>query len=1070
MNSPTPASPIDQLLDRAVQAVNRGDRATADALAGQVLAVDGTNLDAEELLAAPTGGGVIRRLTILFADLVDSTALSARVEPETYRTVVGRYREEVLRIVDRYGGHVGSTKGDGLLAVFGHPTPHEEDVERAVRAGLDIAGEVAALSRRVRRRFGFDIDVRVGIHRGVVYLDTAQDDIYGLGANLAARMCSLAEPGTVAVSEAVARLVHDGFQLEAREPKAVKGIEGLVVHYRAVAELDPTRHALGPLVGRQREVDYLQTAWSQAVAGVLSNPGVAFLGEGGLGKSRLAAAAMAKAVGSGAGVLELFGSPFHTDTGLRPVRRLLERRCAIGPGSDPTERLTRLKAEIGERGLDLAAMVPLLAPVLAIPAEAGYQPAPVDAGKLHEQIAVAVYDYLLACLGTGPGLVVIEDLHWFDDDTIDIVHRLLRTDLGRLLVVVTGRERAALPDDAQIFDLQPLTDEQADELIFSLNPAMPLDARREVRRRCDGIPLYIEELVAKIETDSATVRPVPDTLYEALMARLPSGSDTVLVAQSAAIIGNVVDRAMLQSVVDLAPDDLDRAIEELIDHRVLQPIPGHRWRFRHELLREVATELLPPSLRSKLHGRIGDVLAAASFTGNPEWQMVAHHYEKAERYAAAAAAYERASTVARHRGALSEARGYLTRALENIERSAPGLERDEQEIAVRLKRGFLAAVAMGHASAEAAAEFARCLELIGTQVSSQLYATLSALWSYYFARGDLHRATQLGESIRSGLADLSDWNRPVNYLLFGGLAWFRGEFARAWTLMEASAEMATELGEPHVESSWFLPNEPFATIYTYLAMSRFVQGDLAGAEAALAQTYRRCETLSFPHGMFSRAYGKSLEAWIRIEAGQLDRAAELVAELADLGKQHGFDEWVMVAATQDATVRSLAALAEPEPDPATLRALIETMTAVVQTWRAYDLKVFLMCYDAVLARLLTAAGQREAARDRVRIALELADETGMHFYDSELLRVRAHTSDDADVCGADLRTAVALAHEQGAAIFAIRAAADYFELVGEPARAPLVDAVGRFTPDQSWPELARARALLEQPVAQRNRS
>ncbi|BBY08047.1 ATP-binding protein [Mycobacterium noviomagense] len=1062
MNGHTPAPTIDELLDRAVQAINRGDRATANALAGRVLEVDDNNLDAEELLATPAGGGTIRRLTIMFADLVDSTALSTRIEPETYRTVVGRYRDEVLRNVNRYDGHIGSTKGDGLLAVFGHPTPHEDDVGRAVRAGLDITNDVAALSERVRRRFGFDIDVRVGIHRGLVYLDTEQDDVYGLGANLAARICSLAQPGTVAVSDAVARLVRDSFQLEAREPQAVKGVDGLVGHYRAVAELDPTRHALGPLVGRQREVDYLRDAWSQAVVGTLRNPGVVFVGEGGIGKSRLAAAAIEMAVASHAVVLEMFGSPFHTDTGLRPVRKLLERRCGIDATSDPAQRLAKLEAEITHVGLDPTAMVPMLAPVLAIRPEAGYRPALVEGSKLHSQIATAVYNYLLACMGNGAALMVIEDLHWFDPDTIEVVHQLIGADTGRLLVVVTGREHVAWPDNVRIFDLRPLTDEQADELILALDPAMTSHARDEVRHRCDGIPLYIEEVMAKIleqQVDSEVTQ-VPDTLYEALLARLPSNRNAVLVAQAAAIVGGVVDRGLLLSIVDLAQDDLDQAIGELTVSGVLQPVRNDVWRFRHELLREVTTELVPPSLRGRLHGRVGDVLAAASTTGNPEWRLVAHHYEEAKRYDAAASAYEHASAVARQRGALGEARSYLARAVENIERSAPGPERDEHEIALRLQRGFLASVALGHASAEAAADFEHCLRLIGTRVSPQLYATLSALWSYYTARGELRRATKLAESLRSRLADMPPWARAVNKLLFGGLAWFRGDFADARALNEASATMAGEMGEPRVEDAWFLPNEPFATIYTYLAVSRFMEGDLAGAEAAFGQTRRRCEILSFPHGMFSLAYGKSLETWLRIEAGQLDRAAELVAELAELGKQHGFDEWMMVAATQDATVRSVAALASDEPDPAMLQALIETMTAVVQTWRAYDLKVFLMCYDAVLARLLSAAGRQDAARDRVRIALELADETEMHFYDSELLRVQAHTSDDPQVCHSGLREAVELARVQGAVIFELRAAADDFELVGESARAALADAVGRFPPEQSWPELTRARALL----------
>jgi len=172
---------IDDLLERAVQAINAGDRATATTLAGQVLSVDRGNPEAEDLLTAPDHYGEIRRLTILMADLVDSTALSTRLEPERYHALVGRYRDEVREIVDRYEGHICSIKGDGLLAVFGHPKAHENNARRAVAAGLDITRAVAQLSKRAQGRFGVTIDVRVGIHRGLVYLDTDQDDVYGCG-------------------------------------------------------------------------------------------------------------------------------------------------------------------------------------------------------------------------------------------------------------------------------------------------------------------------------------------------------------------------------------------------------------------------------------------------------------------------------------------------------------------------------------------------------------------------------------------------------------------------------------------------------------------------------------------------------------------------------------------------------------------------------------------------------------------------------------------------------------------------------------------------------------------------
>ena len=338
---------IDELLDRAVAAINRGDRAAATALAGQVLAVDRGNVDAEDLLAAPGSGGELRRLTILFADLVDSTVLSIRVEPETYRMLVGRYRDLVLGIVNRFEGHVGSTQGDGLLAVFGHPKAHEDDVRRAVFAGLEIIREVATLSEQAKRRFGIEINVRVGVHRGLVYLDTAQDDVYGLAANLAARVSGLAPPGAVVVSDAVEPLISNNFELAARPPAPVKGVAEPITHYRVVGErASEARVGRGPLVGRDRELRRLKKSWARAQVGTLSTPGVVFRGEPGIGKSRLAAAAAELVDGSGGVILELNGSPFHTDAGLHPVRTLIERRCGIGRLTDPAERLRLLEAAI----------------------------------------------------------------------------------------------------------------------------------------------------------------------------------------------------------------------------------------------------------------------------------------------------------------------------------------------------------------------------------------------------------------------------------------------------------------------------------------------------------------------------------------------------------------------------------------------------------------------------------------------------------------------------------------------------------------------------------------------------
>lgn len=1062
MNDLPPQPTIDDLLDRAVAAINRGDRSTADALAGRVLAVDRSNPDAEELLAAPAGSGEIRRLTMLFGDLVDSTALSMRTEPEVYRTVVRGYRDAAVAIVNRYEGHIGAQQGDGLLAVFGHPIAHENDASRAVQAGLDIARVVAELSKQVRRRFGFDIDVRVGVHRGLVYLDVAQDDVLGPGANLAARICTLAEPGTVAISAAIERVVRGKFELQDRPARPVKGVDESIVHYRVVAERDVMTIGGGPLVGRESELAYLQGVWAQATAGELSTPGVVFRGEGGIGKSRLAHAAVELAEQSDAVVLALFGSPFHTDVGLRPVRRLLERRCGIGRGSDPGERLDKLRAEVEKCSMDADEVVPLLAPVLGIGPESGYQPATANAGRLHGQIVTTVKDYLLANLGNRPGLVLVEDIHWFDQDTVEVVQALLREDSGRLLVVVTGRQLPPLTG-AELFDLKPLSDAEADSLIVDLFPQMTPTSRKAVRERCDGIPLYIEEVVAKLKgqaSNSVESAEVPDTLYETLVARLRSSRTSLLAVEAAALIGSHFDKSLLSYAVELSEREIDDLLEELTRDRVFRPVGKQSWRFHHELLREVASELSPPSVRRRLHNRIADALVATAADGTPDWPLVAHHYEKAERFDEAASALQTASAGARQRGALGEARNYLTRALANVGRLPAAAARDRREIAVRLERGFLAFAATGHASVEAAAEFERCLQLIGDEPSVELFGTFSALWSYYATRGDLRRATQLSEVLQTRYEDSPAWYRAATDSTLGVLATLRGEFRTARALLEATVAVIDDLGSPEIEGGWFAPNDPLAGAYSFLGLIRCLQGDMAGAESAFARVESRCESLGFPHGAFSLCYARAMETLTRIESGQLDRAADLVEEVARRGAQHGFDEWVMIAGCNGASVAARVALAAGETDPAAWQAHIAANTAIVDGWRAAETKTFLACYDGVLARVLSAAGMKSEARERVDLALQMADETGIHFYDAELLRIRALTHEDAEERRAGLRAAIELAQKQGAHTFELRAAADDFELSGGSAKTALEEAVSRLSKEQTWPELARARALL----------
>lgn len=1058
-------SAIDELLDRAVRAINRGDRVTADALAGRVLAVDESNVDAEELLAAPADHGELCRITLLFADLVDSTALSTRIEPETYRTVVGRYRDEVARVVDSYDGHIGYTKGDGLLAVFGHPHAHENDVWRAVQSGLDITRDVARLSEQVQRRFGFSILVRVGVHRGLVYLDTAQDDVYGFAVNLAARMCSIAEPGTVAVSEAVERLVRDKFDLQELAPQTVKGIDTPVVSYRPVAERERVL-PLGPLVGRPTELSELLARLGEAQHRLLTTAGIGLCGEPGIGKSRLVREAVDLTKKSGGVVVELYGSPFHSDVGLHPVRKLLERRCGITRTSDNAQRIHLLHKELRGRSLDPQVFVPLLAPVLGLTSDAGYTPVAAEGVKLQERITAAIGDYVLSCFDQSHGVVVVEDMHWFDPSTASVVRSLVGTGRPHILPVMTSREPTALPDSSGItlFELGPLSDAHSRELISALDPDVSESDLGTVGSRCGGVPLYIEEVVAKLKTqhsDSSEKTRVPDTLYEALFARLRSSSTAGLVVEAAATIGSIFDAGVLAHVLGMTDDALGEELEQLRRATVVHPLGNGIWRYRHELLREVAAELPPPSARRRLHGKVADALISTSADGDRDWPLIAGHYASAHRFDDAILAYREASTAARHLGALDEAIRHLSRALTQCELLPAGPDRDLLEMHIRLRRGFLASALEGPGSSYTAEDFERCLEIGGTGAfTDELFWTLQAMFTYYVSRADLRRAQQIVDSLTLGLADGREWWRAEVVGGAGTLAFLRGEFGVASELLEQARSLLDARAERDFEGQWFMPYDALVLGATSRAHSRWVMGDLAGADVAFGLSDARCAEVGFPQGPYSLCYAKWIQSWVYLEAGLFDQSAAVAVEMAETAGRHDFDQWAMLGYTMAATAGARAAIAGGNLDAPE----IASSTAGLIGWAAASRFVgatgWVTWFDGEGARLLIATGRSAEARQQVDAGIEVGQASEMNFYTAELLRLRAATRDDPDDRHSDLLSAFELAASQGSPVFALRAALDAYQLRGADALPLAERAIQMFPADSTWPELATARARL----------
>jgi tetratricopeptide (TPR) repeat protein len=576
-----------------------------------------------------------------------------------------------------------------------------------------------------------------------------------------------------------------------------------------------------------------------------------------------------------------------------------------------------------------------------------------------------------------------------------------------------------------------------------------------VSARCDGVPFYIEQVVAGINQTG-----VPETLYEPLFARLRASPKVVPVVEAAAVIGRHIDRRLLCSVVDLSDDEVDHVIDELEDALVLEPWGTGNWRFRHELLREVAVELAPPSVRRGLHAKVADVLSGGS-GGEPDWGLVAGHYARAHRFDQAAGAYQQASNNARLRGALAEALAYLTRGLAQLDRATPGPDRDRRETALRMERGFLTSAAEGYQSREAAADFERCLGLRGNLRDDELFTTLIALGNYYQVRADLRRAAQVIESLRQGLEG-QQWARPKVDVLFGTMAYLRGDLNAATSALEAATAGVAIADQHKVDAEWLRVSEPTSSGCLHLALVALLRGDLTRAEAELARSARVAEGFGFPEGPYMRAYIRSMETWLRVEAGQLDRAALVAADMINEGERHGFDVWRATGALWQAAVGGLAALDAEALDPTDLGAHIATITAFLDSLRAIGVNIYTTLFDGVLGRLLIAAGQPEAARERLDTGLSLARDTGMCFYNAELLRLRAQTHHDLAARQPDITAALELARRQGATLFELRAALDDFEVRGKAASADVADAANRIPTDSGWPELDRARAVLSE--------
>ena len=575
-------------------------------------------------------------MTVMFSDLVGSTALSARMDPEDLREVISAYQKCVAETVQRFGGFVAKFMGDGVLMYFGYPQAHEDDAERAMRAGLELVAAVGDLKTHA------PLQTRVGIATGLVVVGdligsgaSQEQAIVGETPNLAARLQGVAEPNSVVIAESTRKLIGNLFELEDLGAQDLKGISGRVRAWAAlrassVESRFEALHTSGltALVGREEELELLLRRWSKVEAG--QGQVVLLSGEAGIGKSRLTAALLERLTSEALTRLRYFCSPQHADSAFYPIIRQMERAAGIAHDDALPTKLDKLDAMLAQSSTSTHDAA-LFAEMLSLPNDGRYPPLDLDPQRRRQRTLEALNLQREVLSWSNPVLMIVEDIHWSDPTSLEAFGRAVdRVASHRVLLLVTFRPEFEPPWTGRPYvtfvAINRLGDRDIAAMIDGVtgNKLIPSNIRRDIIERTDGIPLFVEEMTkAVLEAESqgaaehlaaAVPSPalaVPASLHASLMARLDRLGPAKEVAQIGAAVGREFSHALLAAVIPKPEADLRSALDRLIDAGLLfrQGVPPHAtYLFKHALVQDAAYGTLLREPRRVLHARIAETL------------------------------------------------------------------------------------------------------------------------------------------------------------------------------------------------------------------------------------------------------------------------------------------------------------------------------------------------------------------------------------------------------------------------------------------------------------------------------
>lgn len=1035
--------------------------------------------------ATPAPAAERRQLTVMFVDLVGSTALSGRLDPEEMRDVLRAYQNTVAGEISRLEGFTAKLMGDGVLAYFGWPRTHEDEAERAVRAGLAVTAAVGRLPMAA----GEPLAARVGIATGLVVVGdlagegAAQEQaVVGDTPNLAARLQAAAEPGTVVIAEATRRLLGDLFEMRDLGEQSLKGIQEKVPAFavlgeRALESRFAARQAggLAPIVGRDQELGLLLERWRQAT----SSEGQAILltGEAGIGKSRISEALVETVAGEPHFLLRYQCSPYHADSALYPVVQQLGHAARFSADDDAEQRLEKLEALLARAG-DSGAAAPLMAALLGLDGTSRYSAPTLTPQQRRSRTLAALIDQLAGLAGRKPVLWLIEDAHWIDPTTLELIELALdRVQSTGVLLLITAR-----PTFVAGFASHPVVTRLAlNRLARAATQAivarvthgkrLPDALLDEITAKTDGVPLFVEEMT-KAVIESGAMREtadtyhldgplsalaVPATLHDSLMARLDRLHGVKEVAQTAAVIGRTFDHATIVELACLPERELTEALQRLLAAELVfrrGTPPDATYLFKHALVRDAAYASLLKGKRITLHARLLDVLENG---GNAAPEVKAQHAEAAGLNERALGYWEHAGTQALARPAYKEAIASLENGVRLCSALGGDLQWKRREQGLHLQLGQALIANQGYQALATLRAFERAMVLadeIG-DVSLQLPAAYG-IWVAPYIVG-----TGSGELAQryAVLADRQPETGPrlVGLRMVGLERFHEGRFKESLALMTKACDGYDPV--EHRDLALRFGHDPRAASANYQAWNLWHLGFPDQAARKIEDNLRWTREVNHANTTgLVLCYGANiLNMWLR-RPDDVERTAREALRLAEDNSMALWHAFALIHLGWALSQQGMA----PGLDE------IEAGLREARQLGAGRLEPF---HLSLAADAYARAGRRDEARARIGKAFTALAHGRDVAFAAELHRMRAvlllgDGGSERDAAEADLRDALNIARHQEAPSLELRAARHLASMLAErgerqQAADLLAPVYGGFTEGFATADLKEAKALLD---------